>query len=49
MDLPLIGTFPPAPAPDTGIAPDIMVEPTILDIAHGRDAVMEKVMTAMQR
>jgi hypothetical protein len=49
MDLPLIGTFPPAPAPDAGIAPDIMVEPTILDIAHGRDAVMEKVMTAMQR
>jgi hypothetical protein len=47
MDLPLIGTFPPAPAPDAGITPDIFVEPTTLYIGNGRDAVMERVMAAI--
>lgn len=40
MDLPLIGTFPPAPVPDSGIAPDVLVTPTPLDIAAGRDPGM---------
>lgn len=37
MDLPLIGTFPPSPAPNAGITPDLPITPTIGDIASGRD------------
>ena len=37
MDLPLIGTFPPAAAPDAGIMPDVLVTPTPSDIVAGRD------------
>jgi hypothetical protein len=32
MDLPLIGTFAPAPVPDSGITPDVLVTPTPSDI-----------------
>lgn len=37
VDLPLIGQFPIAEAPDAGIEPDILVLPTAKDIAAGRD------------
>lgn len=47
MDLPLIGTFPDSPAPDTGVSPDVFVKPTIADITHGRDAGMAAVMRAI--
>ncbi len=40
-DLPLIGSFPPAPMPDAGIEPDLLVARTLDDIAAGRDAVLE--------
>ncbi len=40
FDLPLIGTFPPVPAPNAGITPDIRVQPTPQDIATGRDAAL---------
>ncbi len=39
-DLPLIGTFPLTPKPDAGLAPDLRLEPTIADIANGRDPVL---------
>ncbi len=48
MDLPLIGTFPTAPAPDAGVTPDIAVELTSTDIATGRDAVIAVTKTAVQ-
>lgn len=43
LDLPLIGTFPATPMPDSGLTPDILVAPTIADIAAGRDAVLNRV------
>jgi C-terminal processing protease CtpA/Prc len=48
MDLPLIGTFPPAPAPDAGVTPDIPAKPTVADIATGHDTALSAVMAAMQ-
>jgi len=41
LDLPLIGTFPPEPMPDTGVTPDVLVTPTASDIAGGRDPELE--------
>ena len=48
MDLPLIGTFPPSPAPDAGIAPDILIKPTTSDVASGQDDALEAALRAMQ-
>jgi hypothetical protein len=39
-DLPLIATFPRTPRPDAGIAPDVRIEPSIEDLAAGRDPVL---------
>lgn len=46
MDLPLIGTFPPSPAPDAGITPDLSVATTAADLASGRDAVLAAAVLA---
>jgi C-terminal processing protease CtpA/Prc len=46
MDLPLIGTFPPAPAPDAGVTPDVFVETTAADIAADYDAGLAAAMRA---
>ena len=40
LDLPLIATFPPQPAPDAGLTPDILVRPSATDIAQGNDVVL---------
>ena len=40
MDLPLIGTFPPTPAPDAGVNPDILVKPIASDFATGYDRAL---------
>lgn len=40
FDLPLIGYFPPGTPPDSGLAPDVAVAPTLGDIASGRDRAM---------
>ena len=45
LDLPLIGQFPDGDRPDAGLQPDILVVPTVSDIARGRDAEMEAVKT----
>jgi len=37
-DLPLIGTFPDTPQPDAGIDPDVLVTPSVADIARGVDS-----------
>ncbi len=39
-DLPLIGYFPNSPKPNAGLAPDIVVERSAADLAHGRDATL---------
>jgi C-terminal processing protease CtpA/Prc len=41
LDLPLIGSFPKGKRPDAGLKPDILVVPTVSDIALGRDAEMD--------
>ncbi len=43
-DLPLIGTFPKTPKPDTGLSPDIAITPQVEDIAAGRDRVLERAL-----
>lgn len=43
IDLPLIGQFPEGDRPDSGLQPDILVTPTVEDIARGRDAELEAV------
>ena len=43
MDLPLIGSFPASPQPDAGLAPDILVTPTLQDIIEGKDVEMAKI------
>lgn len=37
VDLPLIGQFPPGPAPDSGLVPDVLVSPGLDDVARGLD------------
>jgi hypothetical protein len=49
MDLPLIGTFPNAPAPDAGVTPDIAIKVTSSDIATGRDAGIDAAEAAVQK
>lgn len=39
FDLPLVGTFPTVPQPDSGILPDVRVPVRAADIAAGHDAV----------
>ncbi|WP_309601880.1 S41 family peptidase [Sphingomonas sp.] len=41
FDIPIIGNFAVTPQPDRGVLPDVMVRPTIRDIAAGRDRCME--------
>jgi len=43
LDLPLIGQFPDGERPDAGLEPDVLVVPTVSDIAGGRDAEMDAV------
>lgn len=45
VHLPLIGTFPQQPQPDTGIQPDITIPRAVEAIAAGRDPVMEATRT----
>lgn len=47
MDLPLIGTFPTAPAPDAGLTPDLPVIPTASNIAAGYDSVLAAAVNAI--
>ena len=43
LDLPLIATFPATPMPDSGLTPDLLVAPTLADIAAGRDVVLNRI------
>jgi hypothetical protein len=49
MDLPLIATFPPTPAPDAGLTPDILVKPTVSDIAADYDAALAAAIRMIRR
>lgn len=49
LDLPLIGLFPDGERPDGGVQPDVLVVPTVRDIANGRDAEMDAVGTRAHR
>lgn len=49
MDLPLIGTFPTLPAPDAGVTPDILVQPTAADLVTGYDAPLAAARLAISR
>jgi|SRR5271165_5941349 len=40
MDLPIISNFPVSPQPDAGLIPDLVVTPTLQDIADGLDVEM---------
>ena len=43
VDLPLIGTFPIGRRPDAGITPDVVVRPSVRDIAQGIDTELAAV------
>jgi hypothetical protein len=43
LDVPLIGQFPAGDPPDAGLQPDVLIVPTVRDIALGRDAELEAV------
>lgn len=47
LDLPLIATFPAGDPPDAGLDPDILVQPTVSDIAEGRDSELDAVRKAL--
>lgn len=47
MDVPLIGTFPPSPSPDTGVIPDVLVSRTRFDIAAGKDVELEAALATV--
>jgi C-terminal processing protease CtpA/Prc len=49
MDLPLIGNFSSSPQPDAGLAPDILVTPTLQDIIEGRDVEMATIKELQRR
>ncbi len=49
LDLPLIGTFPPAPMPDAGLTPDIPAIPTENDIAQSHDASLTAITRQIQK
>jgi C-terminal processing protease CtpA/Prc len=49
LDLPLIGQFPEGDRPDAGLQPDILVVPTVEDIARGRDAELDAVRARLRR
>jgi hypothetical protein len=46
-DLPLIGRFPLTVRPDAGLAPDLVIEDSIADIAGGRDGAMIAALQAL--
>jgi len=48
LDLPLIGQFPEGDQPDAGLQPDILVTPTLTDIARGRDPEMNAVRNQLR-
>lgn len=43
MDLPLIGSFPDSPQPNSGLTPDVLVTRTLQDIIDGRDVEMARI------
>jgi C-terminal processing protease CtpA/Prc len=49
LDLPVIGQFPDGDWPDAGLQPDIIVVPTVKDIANGRDPELEAVRARLRR
>ncbi len=44
FDLPLIGSFPPQPAPDAGIEPNVKVESSAVDLATGIDTPLQRAL-----
>ncbi|HEX2642799.1 MAG TPA: S41 family peptidase [Thermoanaerobaculia bacterium] len=49
VDIPLIGYFPAAEQPDTGVQPDIAVQPSAEDIARGIDRELATVRERIKR
>ncbi len=46
-DLPLVGVFPNGPRPDAGLPPDVRIDPTLEDVAQGRDRALERAIADM--
>ena len=48
IDLPLIGSFPAAARPDSGLTPDVIIRPTLRDISKATDSELA-ILKAVQR
>lgn len=48
VDLPLVAAFPAAPQPDAGVEPDVLVRPTLAQIAAGEDAELAAVRALLR-
>ena len=44
FDMPIIGNFARTPQPDRGVLPDVLVKPTIADIAAARDPCLHRAL-----
>lgn len=49
FDIPIVGNFPQTPQPDRGVIPDVLVKPTIADIAAGRDPGLQSAISWIER
>jgi len=49
FDLPLVGFFGRTPQPDAGILPDVDVRASAVDIARGRDVVLDRAVSDLLR
>jgi Peptidase family S41 len=48
VDLPLIGAYAPGEPPDAALPPDVVVSPTVADLAAGRDVVLSRARAALR-
>jgi C-terminal processing protease CtpA/Prc len=49
IDIPLIAWMPASPQPDSGVQPDVLVDPTLEDVARGIDPEMAAALALLRK